>query len=70
MADGEEASGAELAAELEATPGSVAYHLRVLCRWRVLRMAPSCNPAPPRYRWGPDAEWAREMLAREDEKDA
>jgi DNA-binding transcriptional ArsR family regulator len=70
LAGGEEASRGELAVELEAAPSRVAYHLRLLRRRRVLQVAPRRNPAPPRYRWGPDAEWALEMLAGKDEKDA
>jgi DNA-binding transcriptional ArsR family regulator len=73
LAEGGEASAVELAAALEAPLGRVAYHLRVLRRRRVLRVVPRRNPTPPRYRWGPDAQWARAMLADEgtgDEKDA
>jgi helix-turn-helix protein len=69
LAGGEEASAHELASELGAPRGRVAYHLGVLVKRRVLKVVPRCNPTPPRYRWGPDAQWARDMLA-EDEKDA
>jgi DNA-binding transcriptional ArsR family regulator len=70
LAGGGEASGDELAVELGAAPARVAYHLRLLRRQRVLQVVPRRNPTPPRYRWGPDAEWALEMLAGKDEKDA
>lgn len=69
LAEGEEASAGELAAALEAKRGRVAYHLRVLAKRGVLRVVPKRNPAPPRYRWGPDAQWAREMLADDEGKD-
>jgi len=60
---GGEASAEELAAELGAPRGRVAYHLRVLVRCEALRVVPRCNPAPPRFRWNPDAGWARDLLA-------
>ncbi|HET9163615.1 MAG TPA: helix-turn-helix domain-containing protein [Solirubrobacterales bacterium] len=69
LAGGEEASALELAAALGASRGRVAYHLGVLVKHRVLQVVPRCNPTPPRYRWGPEAQWARDILA-EDEKDA
>jgi DNA-binding transcriptional ArsR family regulator len=69
MADGGEASAIKLAAELRAPRGRVAYHLRVLVKRQVLQAVPTCNPAPPRYRWDAQAQWARDLLA-EDEKDA
>jgi hypothetical protein len=28
---------------------------------------PRCRPAPPLYRWAPDADWARKMLDELDE---
>lgn len=70
LAGGEEASRDELAVELGAAPGRVAYHLRLLRRQRVLQAVPKRNPTPPRYRWGSDAGWALEMLAGEGKKDA
>ena len=68
LAGGEEASVHELATALGAPRGRVAYHLSVLLKRGVLQVAPRCNPTSPRYRWGPDAQWARDLLA-EDEKD-
>ena len=68
LAPGREASAAELAAELEQPLGRIAYHLRVLTRRRVLTVVPKRRPAPPLYRWSADAQWAREMLAEEDER--
>lgn len=65
LAEGEEASAAELAAALGAPRGRVAYHLMVLLSRRIVRVVPRRNPAPPRYRWEPEAEWARELLAEE-----
>lgn len=62
---GREASAEELAAELEAPRGRVAYHLRVLVRCGALQVAPRRNPAPPRFRWNPDAKWASDLLAEE-----
>lgn len=70
LCDGEEASAGELATELGETLGGVAYHLCVLRRQGVLRAVPRRGPAPPRYRWHPDAVWADELLAEEDEKGA
>jgi DNA-binding transcriptional ArsR family regulator len=69
IADGREASLLELAAELREPRGRVAYHLAVLVKHRALQVAPRQDSAPPRYRWGAEAQWARELLA-EDEKDA
>lgn len=60
---GGEASAEELAAELRAPRGRVAYHLRVLVRSGPLRVVPRCNPASPRFRWNPDADWAHDLLA-------
>jgi hypothetical protein len=70
MLDGEEAGADELATELDEPRGWVAYHLRVLVKCRVLKVVPKCNPAPPRYRWGREAQWARDMLTDDDEKAA
>ena len=52
IAGGEEAGAQGLAAELGTPRGRVAYHLGVLVRRGALRVAPRCNPTPPRYRWG------------------
>ncbi len=67
LSDGEEASTAALAAQLEEPAGRVAYHVRVLVRRGVLKVVPRRRPKPPLYRWSADAQWAREMLAKEDE---
>ncbi len=69
LAEGEEACADELASELGAPRGRVAYHLSVLLSRRVLQVVPRRNPAPPRYRWGPDAQWARDVLAEEERKE-
>jgi hypothetical protein len=70
MLEGREADAGELATQLDEPLGWVAYNLRVLAKCRVLKAVPKCNPTPPRYRWGPEAQWAREMLADDDQKDA
>ncbi len=67
LSSGVEVAAAELSAKLEQPPGRIGYHLRVLVRRRVLKVAPSRRPNPPRYRWSDDARWAREMLVEEDE---
>ena len=69
MAEGEEASAEELAAKLGAPRGRVAYQLEVLRRSGALRLVPRRNPAPPRYRWVQNAQWARELLAAGEEDD-
>ncbi len=68
MLAGTEAGVAEIAAELEEPPGRIAYHLRVLARRDALQVVPKCRPAPPLYRWSPDAGWARKMLGEIDEQ--
>jgi hypothetical protein len=67
MSGGEEAGTSEIAAELDEAPGRIAHHLRILVRRRALKVVPRCRPAPPLYRWSPDAEWARKMLDELDE---
>jgi DNA-binding transcriptional ArsR family regulator len=67
MAGGKEIGRGEIAAELDASPGRVAYHVRVLVKRRALKVVPKCRPAPPHYRWSPDAGWARKMLGEIDE---
>ncbi len=62
LVDGREAGAAELAAELEAPPAGIAYHLRVLFGAGVLKAVPPGRPAAPVYRWSPDADWARKLL--------
>lgn len=62
MSGGEETGASEIAAELDEAPGRIAYHLRILVRRRALKVVPKCRPAPPLYRWAPDAEWARKLL--------
>jgi DNA-binding transcriptional ArsR family regulator len=57
----------EIATELDEAPGRVAYHLRVLTRRNALKVVPKRRPAPPLYRWSPDAEWARKMLGELDD---
>ena len=68
MLDGRRAGAEELATELGEPRGWIAYHLRVLARCRVLKAVSQCNPATPRYRWGPDAGWARDIV-QEERKD-
>jgi DNA-binding transcriptional ArsR family regulator len=66
LEEGEEASAEELAAELGAPRGRVAYHLRVLAKCGALQVVPRCNPASPRYRWRDEAQWARLLLEEEE----
>ena len=68
MLAGREAGAGEIAAELDEAPGRIAYHLRVLLRRDALKVIPKCRPAPPRYRWSPEAAWARKMLGEIDEQ--
>jgi DNA-binding transcriptional ArsR family regulator len=68
LADGKEESAGELAAALDEALGGIAFHLRVLVRHGVLEVVPKCNPAPPLYRWAPDAQWARDMLVDEGDE--
>lgn len=67
MLDRTAAGGDGIAAELEQPLGRIAYHLRVLVRCRALRVVPKRRPAPPLYRWSPQAQWARKMLGGEAE---
>ncbi|HEY7456178.1 MAG TPA: helix-turn-helix domain-containing protein [Solirubrobacterales bacterium] len=66
----EELSVGEVAVRLEQVPARVAYHLRLLRRHGVVDVAPKRNPRPPHYRWGRDAEWAREVLVSEQEEES
>lgn len=70
MADGREIDRGEIAAELEEAPARIAYHVRVLLRRKALKVVPKCRPTPARYRWSPDAAWARKMLGEIDELDS
>jgi len=67
LAEGEEPSAAELAAELEAPTGVVAHHLELLRKKGALRAGSARDGSPLRYRWGPDEHWAREVLADDGE---
>ena len=67
LSDGAEVAAPELSTELGQPLGRIAYHLRILVRRRVLEVAPRRRPTPPLYRWSDDAQWAREMLVREDD---
>jgi DNA-binding transcriptional ArsR family regulator len=67
MSGREEAAAGEIAAELNEAPARVLYHLRVLLRRDALKVVPRCRPAPPHYRWSPDAEWARKLLDEIDD---
>lgn len=68
MFDGREAGVGEIAAELDEPRGRIAYHLRVLVRRDALKGVARCRPAPPLYRWSPQAQWARKMLGGDDEQ--
>jgi DNA-binding transcriptional ArsR family regulator len=68
LLDDREADSGEIAAELEDDRGRIAYHLRVLVRCDALRVVARRRPAPPLYRWSPDANWARKMLGEIDEQ--
>lgn len=67
MSSGGETGTSEIAADLDEAPGKIAYHLRILVRRQVLKVVPRCRPAPPLYRWAPDADWARKMLGELDD---
>lgn len=66
LADGAELRVAEVADALGQPRGRIAYHLRLLVKRGVLKVVPRRRPAPPRYRWSSEAEWAREMLVDEE----
>jgi DNA-binding transcriptional ArsR family regulator len=69
LRDGRELDVEELAGELGQPPAGVAAHVRVLVRCEVLRIEPRTKPNRPRYRWSPDADWARKLLDELDEGD-
>jgi len=60
----------EIAAELDRPPARVAVHVRVLVRCGALKIEPRTKPNRPRYRWAPEADWARKLLDEIDEGDA
>lgn len=66
LLDDRESGAAEIAAELEEAPATIAYHLRLLFRRQVLKAVPSGRPSPPVYRWSPEAGWARKLLGEDD----
>jgi DNA-binding transcriptional ArsR family regulator len=66
LVDGREAGADEIAAALDESADRVAYHLRLLFRREVLEAVPKCRPAPPCYRWSPQAQWARKLLGESD----
>lgn len=70
LAGGAELSTSEIAGELGEALGRVSYHVRVLVKRGVLKAVPKRRPAPPLYRWSPQAQWAREMLVEEAEGDS
>jgi DNA-binding transcriptional ArsR family regulator len=65
LLDGRQAGAAEIAADLGEALGRILYHLRVLVRRGALKVVPKCRPAPPLYRWSPEARWARKMLGED-----
>jgi DNA-binding transcriptional ArsR family regulator len=70
LRDGRELDVDEIAAELDQSPARVAAHVRVLVRRGVLKIEPRTKPNRPRYRWSPDADWARKLLDEIDDGDA
>lgn len=70
LRDGREREVEEIAAELEQPQAKVAAHVRALVRHRVLKIEPRTKPNRPRYRWSPDADWARKLLEEDDKGDA
>jgi DNA-binding transcriptional ArsR family regulator len=69
ISDGRETGASGLAAELDAPPGQIAYHLRVLAKRRALEVVPRPGrPGPPTYRRGATAGWAQKMLDEIDEQ--
>jgi DNA-binding transcriptional ArsR family regulator len=70
MLGGTEAGAGGIATELNEAPGRIAYHLRILVRRNAVKVVPRRRPAPPHYRWAPDAGWARKMLDEIDEQDS
>ena len=69
LVDGREAGADEIAAELNESAERVAYHLLLLFRRDVLKAVPKCRPAPPCFRWSPQAGWARKLLGESDRFD-
>jgi DNA-binding transcriptional ArsR family regulator len=70
MSNRQEVGVGEIAVELDQTPGTIAYHLRVLVKRDALKIVPRCRPTPPLYRWSPAAEWARKKLDEIDRRDS
>jgi len=70
LRDGQELGVDEIAAELDQPPARVAAHVRVLVRRGVLKAVPRTKPNQARYRWSPEADWARKLLDEIDEGDA
>jgi DNA-binding transcriptional ArsR family regulator len=70
LGDDRELDVEEIAAELEQPQARVAAHVRVLVRHEALKIEPRTKPNRPRYRWSPDADWARKLLDEFDEGDA
>jgi DNA-binding transcriptional ArsR family regulator len=66
MRDDTGAGAGEIAAELGEDLGRISYHLRVLVKREVLKVIARRRPAPARYRWSPEARWAREVLGEDD----
>jgi len=70
LGDGRELDVEEIAAELDQPPARVAAHVRVLVRRGALKIEPRTKPNRPRYRWSPEADWARKLLDEIDGHDA
>jgi hypothetical protein len=66
LSGGVEMASSELSTKLEQPLGKVAFHLRILVRWRVLKVVPRRRPTPPHYRWSEDAGWAKEMIVEDE----
>jgi DNA-binding transcriptional ArsR family regulator len=62
MSDGAESGADEIANELGEALTRVTYHLRVLVRRNALKATARGRSLPARYRWAPQAHWARKML--------
>ena len=65
LLDGEPLGAAEIASCLDEPLGRIARHLRVLVKCRALKVVPRRRPAPPIYRFSPEAGWARKMLGED-----
>jgi DNA-binding transcriptional ArsR family regulator len=70
LSNGRELGVEEIAAELEQPPARIAAHVRVLVGRGALKIEPRAKPNRPRYRWSPDADWARKLLDEIDQGDA